>query len=233
MRLLFFILAYALCFLFQFLFLKKEKQQHFVQSLYFKGLASLMFVVLAALSFLFKQVSLFTILIFIGLCSDALADVVFNLRFAFKKIEKLSFILGIFLFFTGHVFYLVALIPLVQPLWIYFTVGFAFTLISQIYVCITMKDVRAGYKIYGAVYIYSVSTMTAMGAGLYFSNLSKSAALLFAIGAVFFLISDLLLIFNTYNKKKIYPLRVISLVTYYTGQLLIASSLFTASFNHP
>lgn len=221
-----FIPAYLLCYFFQILFLIKEKKQQLVQTLYLKGAASLVFVLLAALSFVFGSQSFFSIYIFVGMFFDALADVVFNLRFAFKKIEKLSFLGGTFLFFMGHVFYLVAMIPQVEHLWLYFAAGLVIALLSQLYIWLVLKDVFLAYKIYGTVYIFSVSSMTAMAIGNFVVNYAGTWALLFAIGAVFFLISDLLLILNTFRKEKIYPMRVISFVTYYTGQLLIATSLF-------
>ncbi|MCR4733838.1 MAG: lysoplasmalogenase [Treponema sp.] len=226
MNILFFISAYLICFAFQLIFLYKEKKEQFVQTLYYKGLASLVFVTLAALSFFFTPKSLFTIFIFIGLCLDALADVVFNLRFAFKKIEKLSFLSGTFFFFLGHIFYLIGLIPQVEKLWLFFIIAFVFSALTQIYIWIVLKHVSTDYKIYGAIYIFTVAAMTAMGIGNYIQNPNTIGFLLFAIGAVFFLLSDLLLCFNTFRPKKIYPLRVISFVSYYIGQLLIATSLF-------
>lgn len=226
MNIFIFIFAYVLCYILQAVFLIKEKKQQFVQTLYLKGAASLVFVLLAALSFVFGSQSFFSTYIFVGMFFDALADVVFNLRFAFKKIEKLSFLGGTFLFFMGHVFYLVAMIPQVEHLWLYFAAGLVIALLSQLYIWLVLKDVFLAYKIYGTVYIFSVSSMTAMAIGNFVVNYAGTWALLFAIGAVFFLISDLLLILNTFRKEKIYPMRVISFVTYYTGQLLIATSLF-------
>lgn len=226
MNIFIFIFAYVLCYVLQVVFLIKEKKQQFVQTLYLKGAASLVFVLLAALSFVFGSQSFFSTYIFVGMFFDALADVVFNLRFAFKKIEKLSFLGGTFLFFMGHVFYLVAMIPQVEHLWLYFAAGLVIALLSQLYIWLVLKDVFLAYKIYGTVYIFSVSSMTAMAIGNFVVNYAGTWALLFAIGAVFFLISDLLLILNTFRKEKIYPMRVISFVTYYTGQLLIATSLF-------
>lgn len=226
MNIFIFIFAYVLCYVLQAVFLIKEKKQQFVQTLYLKGAASLVFVLLAALSFVFGSQSFFSTYIFVGMFFDALADVVFNLRFAFKKIEKLSFLGGTFLFFMGHVFYLVAMIPQVEHLWLYFAAGLVIALLSQLYIWLVLKDVFLAYKIYGTVYIFSVSSMTAMAIGNFVVNYAGTWALLFAIGAVFFLISDLLLILNTFRKEKIYPMRVISFVTYYTGQLLIATSLF-------
>ena len=49
--------------------------------------------------------------------------------------------------------------------------------------------------------------------------------LLFFVGAVLFLVSDVVLIFNTFGKEEKYSLRITNLICYYLGQLLIALSL--------
>jgi len=226
MSVLFCSICYALCYVFQIIFLVLEKKQKMVATLYLKGLASITFVVLGAISFIRTTNPFFASFILIGLIFDALADVIFNLRFAFKKIEHLSFASGTFLFFTGHIFYLVALVPQISHQWIYLIIGLVFGGIVQIVFALILEDVSKAYRAYGIVYIAMVSTMTAMGIGNLVTNPRTPGSALFAVGAVFFLISDILLIFNTFRSKKIYPVRVTSFVTYYTGQLLIATSLF-------
>lgn len=212
--------------MFQVIFLVLEKKQKMVATLYLKGLASITFVVLGAISFIQTKNFFFASFILIGLIFDALADVIFNLRFAFKKIEHLSFVSGTFLFFTGHIFYLVALVPQITHQWIYLLIGLGFSALIQLLFFFVLENVSKAYKAYGIIYIAMVSMMTAMGIGYLIANSGAVGAVLFAIGAVFFLISDVLLIFNTFRSKKIYPVRVISFMTYYTGQLLIATSLF-------
>lgn len=226
MSLLFCSICYVLCYLFQLVFLILEKKQKMVATLYLKGLASITFVVLGAISFIQTGNLFFATFILVGLIFDALADVVFNLRFAFKKIEQLSFLSGTLLFFIGHIFYLVALVPQINHSWLYLLIGLALAALVQLSFVFLLQDVSKAYRIYGVVYIAMVSTMTAMAIGNLVTSLRTVGAILFAVGAVFFLISDILLIFNTFRRKKIYPVRVISFVTYYTGQLLIATSLF-------
>lgn len=49
--------------------------------------------------------------------------------------------------------------------------------------------------------------------------------MMFAIGGVLFLASDVILIFNTFTGETTFGKRVANLSLYYIGQLLIASSL--------
>ena len=61
-----------------------------------------------------------------------------------------------------------------------------------------------------------------------FSNLATSPSAftgLFAAGALLFLISDIVLILNTFGSESRFSLRVTNLSLYYIGQLLIAWSL--------
>ena len=46
------------------------------------------------------------------------------------------------------------------------------------------------------------------------------------LGAMFFLISDIVLILNTFGKNPKFRNRIINLSMYYIGQLLIAFSLY-------
>jgi len=46
------------------------------------------------------------------------------------------------------------------------------------------------------------------------------------LGAVAFLISDIVLIFNTFGKETKFSMRITNLSFYYIGQLLIAISLY-------
>lgn len=226
MSLLFCSICYVLCFIFQIAFLILEKKQKMVTTLYFKGLASISFVVLGAISFLQTSNVVFAALILVGLVFDALADVVFNLRFAFQKLHTASFAGGTFLFFTGHIFYVAALFPQVQKWWLYLIIGFVVMWLVQLFFALTLENVSKTNRIYGVVYTTMVSIMMVMSAGNMVEQKFTTGSVLFALGAVFFFISDCMLIFNTFRTKKIYPVRIISFMTYYTGQLLIATSLF-------
>lgn len=218
------IFLYIICYTFQVIFLIVEKQKKFLLSLYLKGLCSLVFVCLGIFSSRFSSEVFFNKCILIGLCFDASADVIFNLRFAFEKIKNLSFFGGAVLFFTGHVFYLVALFPNVNNLLTYLIIFAVIDILILIFFGITLK-IKLSYKIFGVFYISQVSLMETMSLGFLNSHF-VFGRLIFSIGALFFLLSDILLIYNTFHTKKIYPIRVISFITYYTGQLLIATSLF-------
>ena len=48
----------------------------------------------------------------------------------------------------------------------------------------------------------------------------------YAIGAVLFMVSDIVLIFNTFSGKTRFSMRITNLSLYYIGQMMIALCLF-------
>ena len=56
--------------------------------------------------------------------------------------------------------------------------------------------------------------------------LNDTNSILYALGAVLFTLSDIVLIFNTFGGATKYSMRITNLSLYYIGQLLIALSLF-------
>lgn len=48
----------------------------------------------------------------------------------------------------------------------------------------------------------------------------------YAIGAVLFMVSDIVLIFNTFSRKTKFSMRIANLSLYYIGQMMIALCLY-------
>ena len=67
--------------------------------------------------------------------------------------------------------------------------------------------------------------MCALALGNLIANPHATGALLFFIGAILFLLSDVILIFNTFGKEQKLSMRAANLTLYYLGQLLLAISL--------
>ena len=220
-----FIFFYALCCCFQLVFLIVEKQGKIKLSLLYKGLASLCFILLGFIAMWKGQINIFTVCIVTGLIFDGIGDVVINLRFAFEKSKHTTFLLGTALFFTGHIFYLIALLKtasLFAPSIICGIIGAVITLLILNKVLV---DTKITYKIFAVFYINALFLMTNIAIFNLISYPKSIYCLLFAIGAVLFATSDILLILNNFGRKKRYTVRVLNLVFYYIAQLLIATSL--------
>lgn len=228
-------------FILQAAFITVEHKGKMVLADVLKGLASVVFCVIgftayAALSYR-KSVRVdgsevkAAKLIIAGLLSGALGDILLNLRFVLKNAGKKFFLAGIAVFLAGHILYLIAIIPESSSLLLCTIIGI---IVAAIILVIVLKKfkVSLAFKIFGIIYVGSVVIMTSIAVGnavtglLAYGNFLINPYVIFAFGALFFMVSDVILIFNTFGTKTIFPLRVLNLSLYYLGQILIAMSIF-------
>ena len=204
-------------------FIVLEHGKKYVPAVVCKGLASLCFVILGILGWKLSGQSHFTKLVVIGLVLGCIADVLLNLRFVFDKAGQKIFLVGILVFLAGHVLYLAALIPLCRNLWIYLIAGvvLTFLILKWIFSQITANK---AFKIFGIFYIGAIVLMNCVAVGV-LVNVPSPRAWIFVIGAVLFLVSDVVLILNTFGSESKFSLRITNLSLYYFGQILIALCL--------
>ena len=213
-------LLIPLCLALAGLFLLRESRKEYVPAVVLKGLASLCFVLLGVLCSPGTHTAK---LIVAGLVLGCVADVLLNLRFVFEKKGQPIFLVGILVFLSGHVLYLAAVLPLCSKPLLCCLIGAVLTaaLMWWIFQKITAKK---AFKIFGVVYIGAIMLLNCVAVGNLLAAPSMFTAL-FAAGAVFFLVSDVVLILNTFGSESRQSLRVTNIGLYYVGQLLIALSL--------
>ena len=106
-------MIYCLIFLgglLEIMFIQKEHEKKVGVSTLFKGMASLMFVVIGLLKFM-ENSTVGGTLILAGLLLGLLGDIMLNLRFFFSGAKnKLIFGIGIFAFFVGHILYIATIL---------------------------------------------------------------------------------------------------------------------------
>ena len=210
----------VLCAVFAGLMLYTEKYKRFVIADVWKGLASLCFVLIGILHN--PGGSIANLLIW-GLVLGLIADILLNLRFILKKRGQLAFLIGILVFLAGHIFYLAAILKRSTNWKISIPVGLVLTalLIAWMFRQITAKP---AFMVFGIFYLGAIMVMNAVAVG----NLIAAPSafnLVFAIGAILFLASDIVLIINTFGKVFRESFRITNIVLYYAGQILIAISL--------
>ena len=210
--------------LIQCMFIYSEYRRNMVTALLLKGTASIVFVCVGIHGLMASGGNTFAMTIVHGLILGALGDIILNVRYLFPKQDMRIFILGTASFFAGHILYLVALIPLSERLWTSIAVG---TVIAAvILICMNRKlELALSYKIVGIIYVCTIVLMTTV-AVINFITDRKIDRGIYAFGAVFFLASDVILIFNTFGKEKKFGLSALTLALYYIGQISIALSLF-------
>lgn len=154
-----------------------------------------------------------------------------NLLAQFKNRGILANALGILAFLTGHVLYCVAFLKALQsfgiPLKWYTFLCFALPFILYAILGVTLK--LGKHLIPLGVYFVFVSLMfglsTTLGIGLW--NVSHLFALCLMLGSCFFSLSDLGLSLETYGGERFnhLGLRVFRQIAYFTGQMLLASTV--------
>ena len=127
------------------------------------------------------------------------------------------------MFLSGHILYLAAVLPMSANWVLCFVIGAILTAVLMIWI---FKQITAqtAFKIFGVFYLGAIMIMTCVAIGILIESPSTHS-IMFAVGAVSFLVSDIVLILNTFGKESKFSLRVTNLTLYYIGQLLIACSL--------
>lgn len=209
-------------------FIKTEYAGKMGKATVLKGAASLFFVALGFVCFAANSAP-FGKLIVIGLILGLVGDVLLNLRnvVAGRK-SMLVFALGILAFLSGHFLYIAALIRLKADIVIWAVLITA--VLSVLAIPPLMRRITApsmGLKIFGYVYLVVVIAMFSCAAMVLVKLGASALTVLFAVGALLFMVSDFIMIYYSFGKK-IKPLRAINLLSYYAGQLLIAIAILFA-----
>lgn len=192
-----------------------------VASVIFKGIASLCFVIAGIMH---SNGTPEARMIVTGLALGFIADIFLNLRFVIKDKAKPIFLTGILIFLAGHIAYLFAVFP--ECRWktgaIVISVILTALLMRWIFTKITAEK---AFRIFGIVYVGAIVTLNATSL-LNVIALPSGFHCLFLLGSLFFLVSDIILILNTFGDQPKFIFRIINLSMYYIGQLLIAFSLY-------
>lgn len=201
-------------------FILVEHKEKYVSAVILKGLASLSFVLLG---FNCAGTGAFSNWILAGLIFGMAGDILLNLRYVLKSIGSKVFLVGILIFMIGHIMYLVALLGIAPNPIIPVIIGVILATILLKWIFSKVTAAKA-FKIFGVFYIGAV-TLMAVTAVWNMILLSGTANLLFAVGGILFLISDVVLIMNTFTGTTKFSLRITNLSLYYLGQLLIAGCM--------
>ena len=207
-------LVIAVCFMYA------EYQKKYVPAVVLKGLASLCFVLFGMQNA--PQGNVIASRIVIGLVLGMIADILLNLRFVLKN-GKAVFLVGILVFLAGHILYLLAIFPGAPQKIIVVIAAVILTalLMKWIFTKITAEK---AFKIFGIVYIGAIVLLNCTAIACLIQTPSAFTGI-FTAGALLFLISDIVLILNTFGSESKFSLRVTNLSLYYIGQLLIAASM--------
>lgn len=216
-------MPYVLCLLCAVLagiFLYVESRKRYVPAVILKGLASFCFVVIGLLC---SPGTSAAKLIVWGLVVGCIADVLLNLRMVFSEKGQLIFLVGILVFLTGHIMYLAAVMGMSSCRLVCIAAGIVLTALLMIWI-FRRITAKMAFKVFGVVYIGAIMLLNCVAMGNLITTPSAFTAV-FAAGAALFLVSDIVLILNTFGGEFRQSLRNTNISLYYAGQLLIAFSL--------
>ena len=205
-------------------FIKVERDGKYVEADLIKGLASCCFVAFGFLGAGDALGTPYARIIVSGLALGFVADVILNLRYVFEGEKgKRAFLAGILVFLAGHVAYIVALAPRCSRLVQAIILGLCLT-VALMWWILGRIEAALAFKIFGFFYIGAICIMNCVAFAVLISNPCAHTAV-FMGGAVLFLLSDVILILNTFGPEQRFMWRCANLMLYYVGQLLIAASL--------
>ncbi|MCR5055181.1 MAG: lysoplasmalogenase [Lachnospiraceae bacterium] len=209
-----------ICAAFMAAFLYMDLKERHLAAVILKGLASVCFVLMGIMNSPGGTAANY---ILYGLIFGCAADVVIDLRFIFKEKKKLPFMAGVVIFLLGHLAYLMAVITVSSHFVAFILAGIIPTAIVLI---IMFKHITVSPAFFtaGIVYLGVIMMLNSVSIGNLIASPSRFTAV-FAVGAFLFMISDIVLIINNFGRKYRKGCKVANIIMYYTGQVLIASSL--------
>lgn len=185
-----------------------------------------------------KFFSRFALYMLIGLACGWLGDLFLHLTALKENPKKIfsgaSFGIGLLAFLTGHIFYVLAFTGGIKatghnvPYWIWIAAAAMVAVFAVIKFAAKIELGIAAVPV--TVYAAVISSMlfSALALAVYFFKYGKAASIVILCGAVLFVISDATLVVNLFGSEKAknsYPLKVVNLVTYFLGQMLLGSAI--------
>ena len=199
------------------------------KSLMMKALSSVCFIVLGFIAF-YGSKNITSIAILAGLCMGLVGDIFLDLKMMYYKGREtvIYTFTGFGAFILGHICYLMFMFhqygPFGKGLWMSLVIG----IIAAIAIYMTpnlMKLNYGQYHVISSVYAGLLVFVTIYSAFICFHEFT-AAKLLFFIGLVFFLISDLILSQIYFGRNKQLPKNfLLNHAAYYLAQILIAASI--------
>ena len=218
-------------------YLKALWPQKCRKSLILKMICSTMFVSIGVLSmFISGNFSSYAITMLVGLVFGWIGD-----YFLHAKPTNAYFATGFTSFLIGHIFYIVAYVKVLPKLFpdykMFNAPEIILGLIIIVAALIAAKVLKVKFsptvvKYAIAVYFIVITFMFTKASALGYHQWQSGAEggilpfLVLTFGSLFFVLSDATLgIINFGGQKKNYPLKIFNIITYFWGQVMLASSI--------
>ena len=210
----------ALCLFFDIFYIAFKAKKKNILGLFAKVLAALCFIIIGHFGYLGHK-TIYTYYVVLGLILDGFGDLFLALRNIFAK--NVTFLIGAICFLSGHIMYIRALSLLENNYLI--TCIVAGVILGAILFYLFNRVCRFSkvFTIVGIAYTSIIMIMVAMSVGVYYTY-NSIYNLVFMLGAILFVSSDIILIINNFSKKEKWMHPVYSIL-YFIAQILISYSL--------
>lgn len=203
-------------------------------SLLLKAVASLCFILLGFAGKMFgSSTSAVTLFILAGLVCGLVGDIFLDLKFVYPQDETIHTFSGFGAFILGHLFYMLYLFLFMNVQTTLLLISIGVGILAGILIYATPKLMKLDYgkyRLISSCYAALLVFVTVYALLLEIAGGHSLSRLLFGIGLVLFLISDLILSQIYFGANKNTTLnKALNHATYYAGQILIAMSVFFAA----
>lgn len=219
-------------------FLKAMWPQKCFKSLVLKMICATLFVAVGVLSiFISGNTSSYALTMLAGLVFGWIGD-----YFLHAKPSNVYFVIGFSSFLIGHLVYIAAYmstLPKLFPEYGHFNLsefitGAVIVIVSYIFAVYVIKmkfnpkPVKYAVALYAVILVTMFLKASVLGVKLWLSGASNGlwAMIVLVLGSFFFVLSDASLAVILFGgKNKSYPLKIFNIVTYFWGQIMLASSI--------
>lgn len=200
-----------------------------VKNLFFKMASSLCFLLTGVFAVIANpNIASYGVLVIMGGILGLCGDVTLDLKFVYPNDSHAYLNSGFIFFAIGHIFFCGAIIWYNELKWWYIFACVAAALVIAVVNTLSGKMLKLDFGRYKVIVtLYSaVLASTALISILAAIVTGSVAMIVFAVGAVLFLLSDVVLCFTYFGKGwDKAPHIFINHLLYYAGQFLIASSI--------
>lgn len=197
-------------------------------SLFLKTIASICFILLGFVSF-WGAAGTVSIAILPGLVMGLVGDIYLDMKYVYMKSNVFYTFIGFGAFILGHLFYLVFLLTQYPITGTGLIISIIIGIIAGFVIYLTPDLMQLNYgrfRLISAIYAALLVFITVYAAALCFTGFT-AAKLMFFLGILLFLFSDLVLSQIYFGKDKNTPRNsMLNHASYYLGQILIAASIF-------
>lgn len=197
-------------------------------TLLLKTAASIAFIILGCVA-LHGSGNAISIAAIPGLVMGLVGDIYLDLKYVYPKTSAMYTFTGFGAFILGHIFYLIFLLRQHGPVGTGLVISIIIGVIAGIGIYVTPKLMKLDYgqfRIISSAYAALLVFLTVYALCVMIAHFS-AATLLFFLGILLFLFSDLVLSQIYFGEGKNTPqYSMINHASYYLGQILIAASLF-------